>query len=83
LTSEEENRSREESSDGQVHPVNYIFNHPEFWTVDRIKQEPWRFNNVATTFGKTHLTDEQGASLYLNVIDIDSKQVYDNLAIIR
>jgi len=83
LTSEEEKRSREESTDDQGHPVNYIYNHPEFWTEDRVKKEHWRFNNVATTFGKTHLTDEKGAPLYLNVIDIDSKQVYDNLAIIR
>ncbi len=82
LTSDEEIRSREESSDNQIHPVNFIYNHPEFWTEDRIKQEHWRFDNVATAFGKTHLTDEQGASLYLNGLDIDSKQVFDSLAII-
>ena len=83
LTSDEERRSRDESSDGQVHPVNYISNHPEFWDENRIQKEHWRFNNVATTFGKTHLTDEHGASLYLNALDIDSKQVFDSLAIIR
>ena len=83
LTSDEERRSRDESSDGQVHPVNYIANHPEFWDENRIKKEHHRFNNVATTFGKTHLTDEHGASLYLNALDIDSKQVFDSLAIIR
>ena len=83
LTSDEEIRSREESPDGQIHPVNYISNHPEFWDENRIKQEHWRFNNVATAFGETHKTDEQGAPLYLNAIDIDSKQVFDNLAIIR
>ncbi len=83
LTSDEEIRSREESSDDQIHPVNFIYIHPEFWTDDRIKQEHWRFNNVATTLGKTSKTDEQGVPLYLNVIDIDSKQVFDSLAIIR
>ena len=50
LTSEEEKRSREESTDDQGHPVNYIYNHPEFWTEDRVKKEHWRFNNVATTW---------------------------------
>lgn len=83
LTSDEEARSREESSDGQVHPVTYIYNHPEFWDENRIQKEHWRFNNVATTFGKTHLMDEHGALLYLNALDIDSKQVFDSLAIIR
>ena len=83
LTPEEEIRSREESPDGQVHPVNYISNHPEFWDEIRIQKEHWRFNNVATTFGKTHLMDECGAALYLNALDIDSKQVFDSLATIR
>ena len=41
------------------------------------------FNNVATTFGKTHLIDEQVASLYLNPLDIDSRQEFDSRAIIR
>ena len=63
LTSDEEARSREESPDGQIHPVNYISNHPEFWDENRIKQEHWRFNNVATAFGETHKTDEHGAPL--------------------
>ena len=66
-----------------VHPINYIYNHPEFWTEERIKQEHWHFTNVATTFGKTHITDEQGTPLYLNVPDIDSKHAFDTLAIIR
>jgi len=83
LTPEEEARSREESTDGQVHPVNFIYNHPEFWIENRIRNERWRFNNVATTFGRIHINDDQGRPLYLNGLDIDSKQVFDNLAIIK
>jgi hypothetical protein len=83
LTDEEQKINVEESSDGHLHPINYIYNHPEFWTEDRIKQEHWRFSNVATTFGKTHINDDQRRSLYLNGFDIDSKPVFDELAIIK
>lgn len=83
LTPEEEVRSRQESADGQIHPVNFIYNHPEFWIEDRIRQEYWRFSNVATTFGRTHINDDQGRPLYLNGLDIDSKPVFDELAIIK
>lgn len=38
---------------------------------------------MATTFGKTHLLDPEGNEPYLNELDIDSKEVYDKLAIIR
>ena len=40
-------------------------------------------HNVATTFGKTHLKDEQGNDLYLNKLDIDSDEVFTRLANIR
>jgi len=83
LTHGEEIISRDESPDGQIHPVNFIYNHPDFWDENRIKKENWRFNNVATTFGKTHINDDQGRQLYLNVLDIDSKSVFDELAIIK
>ena len=83
LTDEERQRSIEESPDGKEHPINYIYNHPEFWNKDRISREAWRFYNVGTTYGKTHIKDEQGNSLYLNEVDIDSKEVFDRLAIVR
>ena len=76
LTPDEEAKSREESADGQIHEVSFIYNHPEFWTEERIKKEYWRFDNVATTLGKTLLTDDQGKPLYLNALDIDSEQVF-------
>jgi hypothetical protein len=82
LTYEEKQKSIEESADGKEHPVNYIYNHPEFWNEERIKKETWRFENVATTFGKTHLSDEHGNDLYLNQLDIDSEAVFTKLAVI-
>jgi hypothetical protein len=66
LTPEEKDRSIGESTDGKEHPVNYIYNHPEFWNEERLKREAWRFNAVATVFGKTRLKDENGNHLYLN-----------------
>jgi hypothetical protein len=41
-----------------------------------------QFPNVATCFGKTHLKDDDNRELYLNCLDIDSKEVYDRLAIL-
>ena len=75
--------SIKESKSGKVEPINYIYNHPEFWTEDRIKKEDWRFINVATTYGKTHLKDDDGKDLYLNELDIDDKEIFTRLAIIR
>jgi hypothetical protein len=72
LTPEESQRSIEESGDEKEHPINYIYSHSEFWNEERIKREAWRFENVATTFGRTHLKDENGNDLYLNQLDIDS-----------
>ena len=83
LTTEERLKSMEESADGKEHPVNYIYNHPEFWNEERIRREARRFHNVATTFGKTHLKDENGNNVYLNQLDIDSEEVFTKLADIK
>lgn len=40
------------------------------------------FCNVATCFGKTHLKDENNMDIYLNCLDVDSKEVYDRLCIV-
>ena len=82
LTPEEQQKSIRESKNGKVEPVNYIYNHPEFWTEDRIKREAWRFINVATTYGKTHLKDDDGKDLYLNELDIDDKEIFTRLSIV-
>lgn len=80
LTAEEEKRSIQESKDGKPHVVNYIYNHPEFWSKERIIKEAGRFSNVATTLGRTHLKDEDGNMLFVECLDIDSQNIYDILS---
>jgi len=63
--------------------TNEVYYNPNYWTPEKITQEYHKFKNVATTFGITHLKDPEGKDLYLNELDIDSKEVYDRLAIIR
>ena len=53
-----------------------IYDNPEYWTRDQLASESYKFKNVATCFGKTHLRDTQGRELYLNCLDIDSDNVY-------
>ena len=82
LTSEEQSISIRESKSGKVEPVNYIHNHPEFWNEDRFKKEAYRFINVATTYGKTHLKDSDDKDLYLNELDIDDEEIFTRLSIV-
>jgi putative DNA primase/helicase len=76
LTEDEINTSKQESVNRKEHPINYIYNHPDLWTDRRIEKEGWRFKNVATLLGKTHLSEPDGRPLYLNALDIDSDQVF-------
>jgi P4 family phage/plasmid primase-like protien len=76
LTPDERQRSIDESKDGKEHEINYIYSHPEFWNKERLEKETWRFKNIATLPGRIHLQGEDGRSLYLNVLDIDSKEVF-------
>ena len=55
-----------------------IYENTNYWNPDKLVQESYRFKNVATTFGKTNLKDDQG-SLYLYALDIDSEEVYNIL----
>ncbi|CAN5359959.1 hypothetical protein BH18THE2_BH18THE2_37200 [soil metagenome] len=66
-----------------VNSTNEIFSNPNYWTAQKIEQEYYRFKNVATTYGKTHVKDEQGRELYLNELDIDSEEAFSRLAIIH
>jgi hypothetical protein len=52
--------------------TNEIYNDPEFWSDERLRKDHHRFYGVATLLGKSHIKDETGNDLYLNVIDIDS-----------
>ena len=56
-----------------------IYENPNYWTPEKLKQQAHKFRNVATVFGKTHIKDEEGRDLYLNCLDIDSDKVYDIL----
>jgi len=83
LTEDDREISKQESDDGEEHPINYIYNHPEFWNVQRIESEKIRFKNVATLLGRTHLRDPDGQPLYLNALDIDSEHVFTVLGRLR
>ncbi len=50
-----------------------IYENPDYWTLEKLMGESHRFNNVATTFGKTR------HGLYLYELDIDSEAVYNIL----
>jgi hypothetical protein len=56
-----------------------IYDNPNYWTSERLAGEAYKFKNVATVFGKTHLKDQDGRDLYLNCLDIDSDNVYYRL----
>src|SRR5690349_15790773 len=43
-----------------IRSTTEIYNNPEYWTRELLEQEHYRFNNMATTFGKTHINDENG-----------------------
>ena len=58
-----------------IKSTNEIYENPNYWTEQKLKQEHHRFRNVATTFGKTHVKDVNGEDLYLHGLDIDSDNV--------
>jgi hypothetical protein len=80
LTPEERQNSIRESKNRKEEPLNYICHHPEFWNEERLEREAYRFINIATLTGKTYLNAEDGNSLYLCALDIDSEQVFTILS---
>jgi putative DNA primase/helicase len=66
-----------------IEPWAPIYDNPNYWTPEKIVEESYKFKNVATCFGKTHLRDTEGRELYLNCLDIDSQYVYDILFNLR
>jgi hypothetical protein len=58
-----------------VKSTTKIYNDIAYWTTNLIKEEHHRFKNVATTFGRTYIKDENGQYLYLHGLDIDSDNV--------
>jgi hypothetical protein len=55
-----------------------IYDNPDYWTPERLVREAPEFKSVTTVFDKTRLSDEKGP-LYLNMLDIDSDEVYNTL----
>jgi hypothetical protein len=52
-----------------------IYANPDFWSIEKLKEYSEKFYNISTTFGKTHVKDENGEDLYLHCLDIDSDNV--------
>ncbi len=59
-----------------------IYSDSNFWNEKKLHDTAHTFKNIATTFGKTHLRDQDGRELYLNMIDIDSQEVFNRLAVV-
>jgi hypothetical protein len=70
---------REDSMTPNVPSTNEIYNNPEYWSEDSLRSKHHLFHNVATTFGKSQIKDEDGSDLYLNELDIDSDVVFARL----
>jgi putative DNA primase/helicase len=73
----------EDAKTPTVKATNEIYVDPQYWTAEKIESKNYRFKNVATTFGITNIKDEEGRDLYLNECDIDSKEAFDRLAIVK
>ena len=63
--------------------TNDIYNNPDYWTPQKLETEGYRFSNIGTTYGRTHIKDKQGKELYLNELDVDSNEVFTRLGIVR
>jgi hypothetical protein len=68
------------SEDGVTPTIEWTKVYENGWVANELANV--KFSNVATCFGKTHLKDESNRDLYLNCLDIDSKPVFERLAIV-
>lgn len=73
---------RQDSKTPNISSTNDIYNNPKYWSEEKLRNNHHLFYNVATVFGKSHIIDADGNDLYLNVLDVDSKNVFTRLAII-
>jgi hypothetical protein len=58
-----------------VIPWTPVHENPNYWSAEKLIAEFWKFKNVATVFGNSHVKDEKGLELYLNGFDCDSDYV--------
>jgi hypothetical protein len=65
----------DEISKSPIIPWSKIYDNPDFWSIEKIREYTDKFYNVATTFGKSHPKDAAGEELYLHCLDIDSDEV--------
>ena len=63
--------------------TNDIYNNSDYWTPQKLETECYRFSNIGTTYGRTHIKDKLGKELYLNELDVDSNEVFTRLGIVR
>jgi hypothetical protein len=68
------------SSDGVIPCIPWTEIYEKGWDESELFKV--EFANVATCFGKSQVKDENGGELYLNCLDIDSKEVYNRLCIV-
>ena len=71
--------SLDEISKSPIIPWSEIYDNPDFWSIEKIRECTDKFYNVATTFGKSYLKDAQGKELYLHCLDIDSDEVLNRV----
>jgi hypothetical protein len=69
----------DEISKSPIIPWSEIYDNPDFWSIEKIREHSDKFYNVATTFGKSHVKDTKEKELYLYCLDIDSEEVLKRL----
>ncbi|HKG87608.1 MAG TPA: hypothetical protein VKA95_04725 [Nitrososphaeraceae archaeon] len=72
----------DELSKSPLIPWGAIYDNPDFWSIEKIREYTDKFYNVATTFGKSHVKDTQGKELYLYCLDIDSDEVLKRVQVL-
>ena len=72
----------DELSKSPIIPWSEIYDNPDFWSIQKIREYTDKFYNVATTFGKSHVKDAEGKQLYLYCLDIDSDEVLKRVQVL-
>jgi hypothetical protein len=72
----------DELSKSPIIPWSEIYDNPDFWSIEKIREYTDKFYNLATTFGKSHRKDAERKDLYLYCLDIDSDEVLKRLQVL-
>ena len=59
-----------------------IYDNIKYWKIDKFNDiiEYSKFKNVASTLGKSHITDSKNNDVFIQVLDVDSEYVYNILS---